>query len=122
MILTPAWVLALTTRSASGPVEAALAGALDLAPLEERLLPVEADVGDEFEVAAGGVGVTPQEDAHAEVGAAHGDGRGARGGASQRLVRPGAGAGAARRRLWAFAPKTHRRTWLPGANGQWRPP
>src|SRR5258708_13394905 len=46
-----------------GPVETALAAALDLAPLEERFLPAEASVSDEFEVTAGGVRVAPQEQA-----------------------------------------------------------
>src|SRR6185503_14664359 len=35
------------------PIEAALAGALDLAPLEERLLPAEPGVGHELQVAVG---------------------------------------------------------------------
>src|SRR5262245_16501658 len=52
------------------PVEAALARALDLPPLEERLLPAEADVGDQLEVAVSGGAMAPQEHAHAVVGTA----------------------------------------------------
>ena len=74
MICTPAAELALTTRSASDQSKQPLQPASIGAPLEERLLPAEAQVGDELEVAAGGVRVAPQEDAHAVVGAGGRDG------------------------------------------------
>ena len=47
-----------------GPIELALAGTFDLAPLEERLLPTKAGALHDVQIALRGGRIVPDEDVH----------------------------------------------------------